>query len=33
MLVTGDRDLLVMADTTTFPIVGVEAFIERFSAR
>lgn len=33
MLVTGDRDLLVMASTTTFPIVGVEAFIERFGAR
>ncbi|WP_232077533.1 hypothetical protein [Variovorax sp. PBL-E5] len=29
VLVTGDRDLLVLAGATTFPIVGIEAFIVR----
>ncbi|VTU17333.1 hypothetical protein SRS16CHR_02002 [Variovorax sp. SRS16] len=27
ILVTGDRDLLVLAGAATFPIVGIEAFI------
>jgi putative PIN family toxin of toxin-antitoxin system len=30
MLVTGDRDLLVLAGKTAFPILEVEAFIEGF---
>ncbi|MDM0076252.1 putative toxin-antitoxin system toxin component, PIN family [Variovorax sp. J2P1-59] len=31
-LVTGDRDLLVLAGSTPIRIIGVESFIEQFSA-
>lgn len=32
MLVTGDRDLLVLAGKTAFPILAIEAFLEGFAA-
>jgi len=32
MLVTGDRDLLVLAGSCRIPILGIEAFIEEFGA-
>jgi len=30
MLVTGDRDLLVLSGQTAFPVLPIEAFLERF---